>query len=150
MLDTPSLSYFSSVETPMVLLTLALTNPCLLCTKAVKWGQSDICCDQSERVGWYHISCIEPFTQIYNGLVNIIMWICRCGSTNTRIFSLSSPILYNSFDNEHNMSNLRAQHTRPRKLSLLCIQRPNTQTAPYHLVPSPIQCHYPSPVPPTP
>lgn len=43
-------------------------HPCVLCTKAVKWGQRtiqcNICCDQSEHAGWY-VSCIRSFTQIY-------------------------------------------------------------------------------------
>ena len=38
--------------------------PCVLCTKAVKWGQRAIKCEScdggSEYAGWYHVGCIGP------------------------------------------------------------------------------------------
>ena len=101
--------------------------PCVLCARAVKWGQRaiqcDSCGDRSEHAGWYHVSCIGSFTPTYAGLVNnSVSWICdRCGIPNfsSSLFS-SNPIpISNSFNilSEHHRDNPPNKHihlTNPR------------------------------------
>jgi hypothetical protein len=76
--------------------------PCFLCSKAVKWGQKGIRCDNC--MGWYHADCINMGSQTYEYLGNnSITWICpSCGLPN---YSSESPFtsggsieLSNSFE----------------------------------------------------
>lgn len=72
---TPSSSCCSFAVISALMLTLALIPQIpVLCTRAVKWGQGAIQCDnyceRSEHAGWYHVSCISSFIQLYAELVN--------------------------------------------------------------------------------
>ncbi|VDI33330.1 Hypothetical predicted protein [Mytilus galloprovincialis] len=75
--------------------------PCMICTKAVKWGQHALACDKCDK--WVHTSCISMSTPEYNLLANTsTTWICSaCNTPNhTRIFDsiLADDNIYDSFD----------------------------------------------------
>lgn len=40
--------------------------PCMICSKAVKWNQRAVACDNCE--GWYHTECMNMNSQIYTAL----------------------------------------------------------------------------------
>ena len=55
--------------------------PCQICSKAVKWGQKGIQCDQCD--GWYQADCIHMSTCIYEAQRPDVSWICcTCGLPN--------------------------------------------------------------------
>ena len=56
--------------------------PCLVCTKAVRWNQQAIACDNCE--GCYHTNCIDMGSHIYHALAKPdVSWICcQCGFPN--------------------------------------------------------------------
>ena len=120
--------------------------PCVVCRKAVKWGQRaiqcDNCCERSEHAGWYHVSCIGSFTQLYAGLVNNnVAWICDgCGLPNfsSSIFTTSPITLTNSFNtlHEHNIDNPPIQHAPLSNPShpLHTHHSPHTHTSHQHKV----------------
>jgi hypothetical protein len=62
------------------------------CSKAVKWNQRAVACDNCE--GWYHAECMNTNSQIYTALTKPdTSWICcSCGIPN---FSTS---LFESFN----------------------------------------------------
>lgn len=73
--------------------------PCVICTRAAKWNQRAVCCDQCE--GWYHVSCMNMNTIVYESLANSsVTWVCcQCGMPNfsDSMFSNSDIALSNSF-----------------------------------------------------
>ena len=56
--------------------------PCEVCSKAVKWGQQALKCDDCE--GWIHRDCIGMNSETYQALANnSASWICcNCGLPN--------------------------------------------------------------------
>ena len=65
-----------------------LKYPCMICSKAVKWNQREVACDNCE--GWYHAECMNMNSQIYTALTKPdTSWICcSCGilSISTSLF----------------------------------------------------------------
>ena len=78
--------------------------PCMICSKAVKWNQRAVACDNCE--GWYHAECMNTNSQIYTALTKPdTSWICcSCG-----ILSISTS-LFESF-NINESSNRFDSHT---------------------------------------
>ncbi len=75
--------------------------PCNICSKAAKWGQRAICCDDCNM--WYHLDCISMSTPSYEMIQDTsVSWICdACGKpnyANPLLFSNTSLELSNSFD----------------------------------------------------
>ena len=69
-----------------------LKYPCMICSKAVKWNQRAVACDNCK--GWYHAECMNMNSKIYTALTKPdTSWICcSCGIPN---FSTS---LFESFN----------------------------------------------------
>ena len=75
--------------------------PCDICSKAVKWGQQALKCDDCDV--WIHKDCMGMSSHVYQSLVNSsVTWICcQCGmpNFNSSLFmsSLSDLDTSNSF-----------------------------------------------------
>ena len=72
--------------------------PCMVCTRAVKWGERALACDNCDK--WCHLNCMVMTSAEYNHLVNSsTSWICSsCNSPNyTKIFD-SITAVSNSFE----------------------------------------------------
>ena len=72
--------------------------PCMVCLRAVKWGQRALACDSCDK--WCHLSCMAMASSEYNHLANTsTTWICSsCNSPNhSRIFD-SITAVSNSFE----------------------------------------------------
>ena len=72
--------------------------PCMVCTKAVKWGQHALACDKCDR--WVHTPCISMATTEYNHLANTsTTWICNvCNTPNHSTIYKSVSADENIFD----------------------------------------------------
>ena len=110
--------------------------PCVICKKAVKWGQRAIQCDScgegSKYTGWYHVSCMRSFTPTYEALAgNSVSWMCdNCGLPNfsNSFFSNSTIPLSNSYAplnqnttksfNQHNLLTAPI-HSTPIKANMI-------------------------------
>ena len=72
--------------------------PCMLCSKAVKWGQRALACDSCDK--WCHVSCMAMSTADYDQLANSsVTWICSsCNTPNfTKLYD-SILVDNNSFE----------------------------------------------------
>ena len=66
--------------------------PCGTCSKACKWGEKALACDECDT--WYHASCAGINTQEYSRLANSsVSWYCMiCDAPN------HSTVLYDLLD----------------------------------------------------
>ena len=56
--------------------------PCQICSKAVKWGDRALACDNCDQ--WYHVTCMTMSSEEYHHLANTsTTWICKiCNAPN--------------------------------------------------------------------
>ncbi|CAC5360010.1 unnamed protein product [Mytilus coruscus] len=69
--------------------------PCGTCTKACKWGEKALACDECDT--WYHATCAGINTQEYSKLANTsVSWYCMvCNAPN------HTTVLYDLIDSAH-------------------------------------------------
>ena len=89
--------------------------PCQICSKACRWGQRAIACDNCDR--WYHVNCLWMASQNNNYHPQTdVSWICcTCGLPNfsTSLFESLVVDTSNGFDSLSMSMNTTGNTTRP-------------------------------------
>ena len=125
--------------------------PCQICSKACRWGQGAIACDNCDQR--YHVNCIGMASQNYNYHAQAdVGWICcTCGLPNfcTSLFESLVVNTSNVFDSLNMSMNTTGNTTHPgsslhtsspKKRAKEQTRKPTTQFSHYIIEPAEHTC----------
>ena len=102
--------------------------PCQICSKACRWGQRAIACDNCDQR--YHVNCLGMASQNYNYHAQTdVSWICcTCGLPNfsTSLFESLVVDTSNVFDSL-NVDEYNRQHNTPRVSTTYLLTKKRTK-----------------------